>query len=104
MKRDYINKVVEEIFEDGLSELEIKTRVYKRLNEELEGEDRVYLKMLELEIQNLEDDGMEFTDRLVRDMNRLDEEKRYESNQDDYDEENLGCQSGDDDGRELNFG
>ena len=104
MKRDYINKVVEEIFEDGLSELEIKTRVYKRLDEELEGEDRVYLKMLELEIQNLEDDGMEFTDRLVRDMNRLDEEKRYESNQDDYDEENLGCQSGDDDGRELNFG
>ena len=87
MKRDYINKVVEEIFEDGLSELEIKTRVYKRLDEELEGEDRVYLKMLELEIQNLED-----------------EEKRYESNQDDYDEENLGCQSGDDDGRELNFG
>ena len=104
MKRDYINKVVEEIFEDGLSELEIKTRVYKRLDEELEGEDRVYLKMLELEIQNLEDDGMEFTDRLVRDMNRMDEEKRYESNQDDYDEENLGCQSGDDDGRELNFG
>ena len=104
MKRDYINKVVEEIFEEGLSELEIKTRVYKRLDEELEGEDRVYLKMLELEIQNLEDDGMEFTDRLVRDMNRLDEEKRYESNQDDYDEENLGCQSGDDDGRELNFG
>ena len=103
MKRDYINKVVEEIFEEGLSELEIKTRVYKRLDEELEGEDRVYLKMLELEIQNLEDDGMEFTDRLVRDMNRLDEEKRYESNQDDYDEENLGCQSGDDDGRELNF-
>lgn len=104
MKRDYINKVVEEIFEDGLSELEIKTRVYKRMDEELEGEDRVYLKMLELEIQNLEDDGMEFTDKLVRDMNRLDEEKRYESNQDDYDEENLGCQSGDDDGRELNFG
>ena len=104
MKRNYINKVVEEIFEEGLSELEIKTRVYKRLDEELEGEDRVYLKMLELEIQNLEDDGMEFTDRLVRDMNRLDEEKRYESNQDDYDEENLGCQSGDDDGRELNFG
>ena len=57
---------------------------------------RVHLKILEYEIQQLEDNEMEFTDYIKRGM------KEYEELTD-YDEENLGCQSGDDDGRELNF-
>ena len=80
-------------------QLKIKTEVYKRLNKELKGEDRVYLKILEYEIQQLEDDEMEFTDYIVKGMDEYDSNK----NLTDYDEENLGCQSGDDDGRELNF-
>ena len=43
-----------------MSELEIKIEVYKRLDRELKGEDRIYLKILEFEIQQLEDDEMEF--------------------------------------------
>ena len=31
----YINKVVEDIFVEGISKLEIKTEVYKRLDKEL---------------------------------------------------------------------
>ena len=99
MDKEYINKVVEDIFVEGMSKLEIKTKVYKRLNKELKGEDRVHLKILEYEIQQLEEDEMEFTDYIMKGMDEYDSNK----NLTDYDEENLGCQSGDDDGRELNF-
>ena len=99
MDKEYINKVVEDIFVEGMSKLEIKIEVYKRLDKELKGEDRIYLKILEYEIQQLEDDEMEFTDYIVKGMDEYDSNK----NLTDYDEENLGCQSGDDDGRELNF-
>ena len=99
MDKEYINKVVEDIFVEGMSKLEIKKEVYKRLDKELKGEDRVHLKILEYEIQQLEDDENEFTDYIEKGM------KEYDSNTNltHYDEENLGCQSGDDDGRELNF-
>ena len=62
MDKEYINKVVEDIFVKGMSKLEIKIEVYKRLDKELKGEDRVHLKILEYEIQQLEDDEMEFKD------------------------------------------
>jgi len=97
--KEYINKVVTDIFVEGMSKLQIKTEVYKRLDKELKGEDRIHLKILEYEIQQLEDDEMEFTDYIVKGMDEYDSNK----NLTDYDEENLGCQSGDDDGRELNF-
>ena len=100
MDKEYINKVVRDIFIEGMSKLEIKTEVYKRLDKELKGEDRIHLKILEYEIQQLEDDEMEFTDYIVKGMDEYDSNK----NLTDYDEENLGCQSGDDDGRELDFG
>ena len=45
-----------------MSKLEIKTEVYKRLDKELKGEDRIHLKILEYEIQQLENDELEFTD------------------------------------------
>ena len=97
--KKHVNKVVEDIFVEGMSKLEIKTEIYKRLNKELKGEDRIHLKTLEYEIQQLEDDEIEFTDYIVEGTNE------YDSNTNliDHDEENLGCQSGDDDGRELNF-
>ncbi len=99
MDKEYINKVVEDIFVDGMSKLEIKAEVYKRLDKELKGEDRTHLKILEYEIQQLEDDEMEFTDYILKGMDE------YHSNTDltDYDEENFGCQIGNDDGRELSF-
>ena len=100
MDKEYINIVVEDIFVEGMSKLEIKIEVYKRLDKELKGEDRVHLKILEYEIQQLEDDEMEFKDYIIKEMDEYD----GNTNLTDYDEENLGCQSGDDDGRELNFG
>ena len=96
MDKEYINKVVEDIFVEGMSKLEIKTEVYKRLDKELKGADRLNLKMLEYEIQQLDDNEIEFTNYIVMGMD--------DRNLADYDEENLGCQSGDDDGEELDFG
>ena len=82
-----------------MSKLEIQTKVYKRLDKELKAEDRAHPKILEYEIQQLQDDEMEFTDYIVKEMDEYDSNKNFTE----YDEENLGCQSGDDDGRELNF-
>ena len=55
-----------------MSKLEIKTEVYKRLDKELKGEDRVHLKILEYEIQLLEHDEMEFSDYIVKGMDEYD--------------------------------
>ena len=51
MDKEYINKVVEDIFVEGMSKLEIKTEVYKRLDKELKGEDRVHLKILSVKVR-----------------------------------------------------
>ena len=99
MDKEFINKFVENIPIAAMSELEIKIEVYKRLGRELKGEDRIYLKILEFEIQQLAGDEMEFKDYIVERMDEYD----YNKNLTDYDEENFGCQSVDDDGRELNF-
>ena len=48
-----------------MSKLEIKIEVYKRLDRELKGGYGVYLKLLEYDIQQLQDDKMEFTEYLV---------------------------------------
>ena len=68
MDKEYINKLVKDIFVEGVSKLEIKTEVYKRLYKKLKDEDRIHLKILEYEIQQLEDDEMEFTDYIVKGM------------------------------------
>ena len=78
MDKEYINKVVEDIFVEGMSKLEIKTEVYKRLDKELKGEDRIHLKILEYEIQQLENDEMEFTDYIVKGMIVYDSNKTFQ--------------------------
>jgi len=105
MDMTYVNKVRNEISEEGLSELETKIKLYNILFEKLQGKDRSYLKMLELEIQNLEDEEMDFTDRLVRDMKEHDGDIS-QNNLVDFDEDNIGCVTGErpeEDLEELNF-
>ena len=105
MDMTYVNKVRDEISEEGLSELETKIKLYDILFEKLQGKDRSYLKMLELEIQNLEDEEMDFTDRLVIDMEQYDEDNSQD-NLVDFDEDNIGCVTGErpeEDLDELNF-
>ena len=98
MDNEYLKKVVEEEYEEGLTELQNKVKVYKRLGEELVGEERFYLKIIEHEIKDLEETDGDFTDYLIRKGLEYDRQREELS---EYDEENLGCQSGDDDGKEL---
>ena len=86
MDKEYINKVVEDIFVEGMSKLEIKTEVYKRLDKELKGEIEIS-KILEYEIQQLEDDEME-SQTIWKGMDEYDNNKNLTN----CDEENLGCQ------------
>ena len=88
--------------EEGLTELQNKVKTYNRLDEELEGEERFYLKIIEHEIKDLEEKDGDCTDYLIRKGLEYDRQREEELNE--YDEENLGCQSGDDDGKEMNFG
>ena len=87
MDKDYINNVVEDILVEAISKLAIKTEVYKRLDKEWKGEDWVYLKILEYEIQQLEDDEMVFSNDIFKVMEEYDSNKNLTN----YDEENLGC-------------
>ena len=102
MDNEYLQKVVKEEYEEGLTELQNKVKVYKRLGEELIGEERFYLKIIGQEIKDLEEMDGDFTDYIVR--KGLEYDRQREEILNEYDEENLGCQSGDDDGRELDFG
>ncbi len=70
------------------------------LDTELKGKNRVHLKSLEYEIQQFEDDLMEFANCIVKRMDKYDVDNNLTA----YGEENLGCQSGDNDGKKLNFG
>ena len=69
------------------------------MDKELKGKDREHLKLLEYEIQQLENDEIGFIEYVVKRMDKHNDHKNLTF----FDEENLGCQIGDDDGRELNF-
>ena len=101
MNFNTIQKITEEEYDGDLDTYENKVKLYKRLDKELEGADRVFLKILKNDIKELEpiDD---YTEYLTDQMTEYDREVE-QNNYSDYDEENIGCQSADDDGKELHF-
>ena len=100
MDSQELQRIKDSVYQEGMSELEMKERLYEKLDKILEGKDRLYLKMVQLEIDNIKEFDEMYPD------DKLWIEKRQNANLIDNidDEENLGCQSGDDDGRELDFG
>ena len=63
-----IQKITEEEYDGDLDTYENKKKLYKRLDKELEGDDRVFLKVLENDIKELEplDDYTEYlTDQMA---------------------------------------
>ena len=96
-----IQKITDEEYDGDLDTYENKVKLHKRLDRELEGTDRVFLKILKNDIKELEpiDD---YTEYLTDQMAEYDREAR-QNNYSDYDEENIGCQSADDDRKELHF-
>ena len=96
-----IQKITEEEYDGDLDTYENKVKLYKRLDKELEGTDRVFLKILKNDIKKSEpiDDYTEYLTDQMAEYDRETEQNNYS----DYDEENIGCQSADDDGKELHF-
>ena len=101
MNFSIIEKITKEEYDGDLDTYDNKKKLCKRLVKELEGKDRVFLKILENDIKELEpiDDYTEYLTDPMAEYDRQNEQNNYS----DYDEENIGCQSADDDGRELHF-
>ena len=51
---DYLNKVLDSVSEEGLTELEIQRRYYAKLDKELKGKDRIHLMNVLDKIDELE--------------------------------------------------
>ena len=66
-----IQKITDEEYNGDLDTYENKVKLYKRLDKELEGTDRVFLKILKNDIKELKpiDD---FTEYLVKNMEEYD--------------------------------
>ena len=51
---DYLNKVLDSVSGEGLTELEIQRRYYAKLDKELKGKDRIHLMKILDKIDELE--------------------------------------------------
>ncbi len=51
---DYLNKVLDSVSEEGLTELQIQRRYYAKLDDELKGKDRIHLMKIFNKIDELE--------------------------------------------------
>ena len=73
-----IQKITDEEYNGDLVTYENKVKLYKRLDKELEGTDRVFLKILKNDIKELKpiDD---FTEYLVKNMEEYDKQYNIEA-------------------------
>ena len=78
MEFSIIQKITEEEYDGDLDTYENKVKLYKRLDKELEGTDRVFLKILKNDIKDLKpiDD---FTEYLVKNMEEYDKQNNIEA-------------------------
>ena len=92
-----VQKITEEEYDGDLDTYENEVKLYKGL----EGTQILFLKILKNDIKELEpiDDYTEYLTDQMAEYDREAEQNNYS----DYDEENIGCQSADDDGKELHF-
>ena len=54
LKKEYLKKIWDSVWEDGLTELDVQKRYFNKLDKELKGQDRFYLKTLQRQIQGFE--------------------------------------------------
>jgi len=73
-----IQKITDKEYDGDLDTYENKVKLYKRLDKELEGTDRVFLKILKNDIKELKpiDD---FTEYLVKNMEEYDKQNNIEA-------------------------
>ena len=74
-----IQKITDEEYNGNLTDYQNKVKLYERLDKELEGTDRVFLKILKNDIKELEGIGDDFTEYLVKNMEEYDRQNTIEA-------------------------
>ena len=74
-----IQKITDEEYDGNLTDYQNKVKLYERLDKELEGEDRVFLKILKNDIKELENIDDDFTEYLVKNMEEYDKQNNIEA-------------------------
>tara|TARA_B100000575_G_C22698577_1_gene422671 strand:- start:11 stop:250 length:240 start_codon:yes stop_codon:yes gene_type:complete len=74
-----IQKITEEEYDGNLTDYQNKVKLYERLDKDLEGTDRVFLKILKNDIKELEGIDDDFTECLVKNMEEYDRQNNIEA-------------------------
>tara|TARA_Y100000591_G_scaffold164456_1_gene141874 strand:- start:88 stop:327 length:240 start_codon:yes stop_codon:yes gene_type:complete len=74
-----IQKITDEKYDGNLTDYQNKVKLYERLDKELEGTDRVFLKILKNDIKELEGIDDDFTEYLVKNMEEYDRQNNIEA-------------------------
>tara|TARA_Y100000591_G_C21332829_1_gene451074 strand:- start:88 stop:327 length:240 start_codon:yes stop_codon:yes gene_type:complete len=74
-----IQKITDEEYNGNLTDYQNKVKLYERLDKDLEGADRVFLKILKNDIKELENIDDDFTDYLVKNMEEYDRKNNIET-------------------------
>mgnify|MGYP003352555687 CR=1 FL=1 len=63
-----IQKITDDEYNGNLTDYQNKIKLYERLDKDLEGADRVFLKILKNDIKDLEGIDDDFTEYLVKEI------------------------------------
>ena len=74
-----IQKITNEEYNGNLTDYQNKVKLYERLDKDLEGADRVFLKILKNDIKDLEDIDDDFTEYLVKNIEEYDRQNNIEA-------------------------
>ena len=74
-----IQKITDEEYNGNLTDYQNKVKLYERLDKDLEGADRVFLKILKNDIKELENIDDDFTEYLVKNMEEYDKQNNIEA-------------------------
>ena len=74
-----IQKITDEEYDGNLTDYQNKVKLYERLDKDLEGEDRTFLKILKNDIKELEGIDDDFTEYLVKNMEEYDRQNNIKA-------------------------
>ena len=74
-----IQKITDEEYNGNLTDYQNKVKLYERLDKDLEGADRVFLKILKNDIKEFENIDDDFTGYLVKNMEEYDRKNNIET-------------------------
>ena len=74
-----IQKITDEEYNGNLTDYQNKVKLYERLDKDLEGADRIFLKILKNDIKDLESIDDDFTEYLVENMEEFNRQNNIEA-------------------------